>query len=111
MMLTWIGYAMLCSAAVAALAASAEYALGNRRYPRRTLWIVAIVASAGIPIAGSWLTKAPTVIRRAEHVDAPRSVAAAAESRWAADRIVKLAWAAASLAAALWLYTFHIGLK
>lgn len=104
MIVTWAGYAMLCTAAVGACAACAEHLLAHRRYPRRALWIGAMAASVLAPIAISWNAAPALGGETAIAATAPVSGARQANRMPVdLDRIALTLWAVATLSAAAWL--------
>ena len=97
MMLAWMGYAMLASAALGAAAWLVDFAIAGRVARRRVLWAGVLLASAVGPIVFS-VTRG---IVADEEVAA--AVARTGDAPIVSDRALGSAWLAASVVFALWL--------
>ncbi len=100
-MLMWMGYAMLAAAAFGVAAWLIDFAVAGRPGRRRVLWAVVFFASAIGPIGLS----ATRGIRSADIAEKDSAAAAASgrEALIVSDRVLGLAWLAASAVVALGL--------
>jgi beta-lactamase regulating signal transducer with metallopeptidase domain len=97
-MLAWMGYAMLAAAALGATAWLIDFAVAGRLRRRRVLWAVVFLASAVGPIGLS----ATGGIRSAV-AEKDGATASGREEPIVSDRVLGLAWLAASAVFALGL--------
>jgi bla regulator protein blaR1 len=110
MMLPWIAYALLTAAAFAALGALLERVLGGRWIARRFIWLGAMMTTAATPVIFSALA-APRVNTISMTASAIVGIAVPAPTRMSTDRLIALAWAAASAAIVLCLVASHMRLR
>jgi beta-lactamase regulating signal transducer with metallopeptidase domain len=93
-MLAWMGYAMLASAALGVTAWLIDFALAGRPGRRRVLWAVVFLASAVGPIGLSATRGVRTTVVAEKDGAAP--AASGREEPIVSDRLLGLAWLAAS---------------
>src|SRR5687768_245048 len=101
-MLAWMGYAMLTAAALGVTAWLIDFAIAGRFGQRRVLWAGVFLASAVGPIVFSVTRSIPTAVVAEEDVGAAPSASGRKEPI-VSDRVLRLAWLAASAVVALWL--------
>ncbi len=107
MIIQWIAYAMLCSAALAGVGACADYAIGSRLPARRVLWIVTIAGSAVLPLATSLLVRTPAI---ESHIEISAGASNPSPTDDSSDRRALWLWACTSALIASWLLVNQIKL-
>ena len=100
-MLAWMGYAMLAAAALGVTSWLIDFAVAGRLGRRRVLWAVVFLASAVGPIALSATRGIRTAVVAEKDGAAP--AASGREAPIVSDRVLGLAWLAASAVLALGL--------
>lgn len=101
MIVAWMGYAMLCAAAVGACAACIDRMLAHQRYARRFIWMGAMATSAVLPAGLSLI--APPIASHATPRSATIESTAPATTSFDLDDTALALWVLATLAAATWL--------
>ena len=106
MMLAWMAYATLAAAALGLTAWLVDFAFAGRFRRRRVLWAAVFLASAVGPIVFS--------VARVNFAEAEVGAATgawASETPIVSDRVIGMAWLAASAIFALWLVAIQYRLR
>src|SRR5687767_3427086 len=101
MMLTWMGYATLAAAALGIAARLIDFAVPGRLGRRRVLWAGVFLASAVGPIVFSVTRGIRTAVVAEQDGSAPAAIGR--KEPIVSDRVLGLAWLAASAVFALGL--------
>lgn len=110
MIVAWIGYAMLCSAGLGALAACVERLFERRRYERRVLWLGAMATSVLVPIGLSWNARPGLATHGTGRAVGGEAIAARGVSI-DLDAVALTVWAVATLVGAAWLVVSQARLR